>query len=697
MRSKQLRVDREEMKLFDVALMEAGREATGHGIFIDERTIETALSAINESGGIVRSYYTHDHRGGWLGWESFFEDSRSEMAIPGFFSGCRIENNKLIAGEFQFYESFATENPGIVSQLMEMAEKTPTIINQSLEILGYAVFIDEDGNEYQSRPEGVELKYELPVLRIADVYASAFVTAGAATSSLFAFGRNRPKKSEINALIAELAPLVEKFKALNTGSDRGSQQPTNTKTDMTISELFAAVKSGITDLGRQARAFSLIAETEPAKIETLTVESIEAQLSAKDNETAAKRAETLAAENNTLAAQLEAEKAARADLETRFNKFKTSGHDEQLDTGTAKDVAGRYTGLTAQIIAEKQATFGANFAMTSIADLWVPEITIQGLAERVLKQSNLLTTDVVVRSDIFQQIAEGAGTESLIPFFREPDFEDEVQKEGTEPTINALDSGRQKCPILNRVGAIGGTALAAVVSGSDPMGYALLNLAGVRLRQRERTLKSILDGLFGGAFSDIKYPGAVEAEADVTADNLIDAPMINAAEELFGEGLEQLEGGVFWCHPHILTKLKDQDLIETVKPSESNPITLHYYGGMRVFTNKSLVRGGTTSGKVYQTYLLQPRTIATGDKPQVGYAGGQAESVASLTFWDDPKTNDSKIYDRTRFVLQPAGARWKGDPAGQSATNEELATAGNWELAFSEAAKVGIVLLETNG
>jgi hypothetical protein len=57
----------------------------------------------------------------------------------------------------------------------------------------------------------------------------------------------------------------------------------------------------------------------------------------------------------------------------------------------------------------------------------------------------------------------------------------------------------------------------------------------------------------------------------------------------------------------------------------------------------------------------------------------------------------SNIYDRSRFIIHPNGMRWTGVPAGQSASNSEFATAGNWALDYETSDRVGITCLRSNG
>ena len=63
----------------------------------------------------------------------------------------------------------------------------------------------------------------------------------------------------------------------------------------------------------------------------------------------------------------------------------------------------------------------------------------------------------------------------------------------------------------------------------------------------------------------------------------------------------------------------------------------------------------------------------------------------------DTDKNNWSIYDRTRFLLNPNGAKWVGTPAAQSATNAELQTVANWNLALTAATRSGMVMFRCNG
>lgn len=346
---------------------------------------------------------------------------------------------------------------------------------------------------------------------------------------------------------------------------------------------------------------------------------------------------------------------------------------------------------------------------TQIGDLWVPEIWQGTMAERVISEPNFLNSEVVIGSAELRAAAAGPGTDVNIPFLIEPNPADQVQKERTAPTIGKLTSGTQRTAILQRVSPLGATAIAKQLSGSDPVSAILGFIVGIRYRQRATALWSQLKGLYGiaatvdaatGAFRALRLDHFSET-LNTTPANFVDSDMVLDALDLMGEAKVRLEGGIAWMHPKIETALGKQDQIEVIRNSEGK-IVLKAYKGMRVITDERLVRNGTVSGKVYTTFFAARASIAMEEKPQIvtNLAGEVAALQLSL---NDIALNETAIYDRTRYILHPQGAKWS--PAdvtdfnedGGTPANADLEDPANWALAFNDARNVGIVCLRTNG
>ena len=74
--------------------------------------------------------------------------------------------------------------------------------------------------------------------------------------------------------------------------------------------------------------------------------------------------------------------------------------------------------------------------------------------------------------------------------------------------------------------------------------------------------------------------------------------------------------------------------------------------------------------------------------------GTGTPAALTLTETDrDSLASNDILVNRRAFVIHPNGMKWKGSPAGATATNAELATGTNWER-VSDIKNMGIVMLK---
>ena len=357
---------------------------------------------------------------------------------------------------------------------------------------------------------------------------------------------------------------------------------------------------------------------------------------------------------------------------------------------------------------------------TSIGNLWIPNIWIRGVNEKAALLPALISSPIVIRNPLFDGIASGGGTSANVPYFHDiTDQSDAPQVENTQPTLQVITSGLQIAPILNREYAISATALAAQVAqvpGSAPLSpieVMTSQLAFGRQKRRQAVMVNILNGIFGsasapggaGAMASVRNDIFLEAGASPLAAQCISVGAIVNTIAALGELAATTLGGGIMMHSYIRGALLTQDQISfshystqggTVLAGGAPVVNDNYvemYKGYRVFVSDALVRPGTTSGKVFSTYIFMNGVFAWGEKPQAA----QSIDAASLSYWMDVQKNNEELYDRSRFLIHPNGLRWTGTPAGQSASNIELSTVGNWALDYSTANRVGIACLRTNG
>jgi len=346
-------------------------------------------------------------------------------------------------------------------------------------------------------------------------------------------------------------------------------------------------------------------------------------------------------------------------------------------------------------------------AITTISDLWTPAIWIQGVSEKARALPSILNSNVIVSSPLFDEIASGAGVAANLPFFKDStDDTDEIQVEDQAPTDGEIAAGIQVAPILNRVKSYNVTALAMQVSGAspDPIGEILNHIAMGRMKRRLRTLVAVLRGAFGGGadanasaseLTSMRVEAFDETGLDATVSQKISGDLAITSAALLGELSDGLEGGAILTHPNIVAQLNILDKESFKDGVESDlPFTIRTYRGIPIFTSNLLVRAGTGNGFVYETYILGAGSVGYGAKPQSNKVGDTAHLITDES---QVAKNNIAVYDRNRYLIHLNGMKWVGTPAGQSATDAELATIGNWDLAYSSADRVGGVLIRTNG
>lgn len=154
----------------NVSLLTGGIEAAGHGLFVDEATIDGAMRAV--LGKSVRAYLKH---------AGAFGDRLGEEI--GFFSGIFRDGLQLRAANFEYLESWKSANADMHAKLVELAAKAPDQFGVSLVLEHSPVWVMSDGTEKPARmgekaPKGAVR--ELPSMRVRSVMSADLVQRPAA-------------------------------------------------------------------------------------------------------------------------------------------------------------------------------------------------------------------------------------------------------------------------------------------------------------------------------------------------------------------------------------------------------------------------------------------------------------------------------------------------------------------------------------
>jgi hypothetical protein len=152
----------------DTTILTGGVEALGHGLFLDEKSVESCMACL--MGKTLPAYLTHG--GAW--------NDRLGKEI-GMFSGFYREGAKIKAAKFSFLNAFKKFQQETHQKMVELAQVMPDQFGLSVVFSGDAVYVGADGEEVSSdmpMPEGA--MYGMPAVRFSAVESADFVKAPAA-------------------------------------------------------------------------------------------------------------------------------------------------------------------------------------------------------------------------------------------------------------------------------------------------------------------------------------------------------------------------------------------------------------------------------------------------------------------------------------------------------------------------------------
>lgn len=306
-------------------------------------------------------------------------------------------------------------------------------------------------------------------------------------------------------------------------------------------------------------------------------------------------------------------------------------------------------------------------AITTVSDIIVPEIFNPYLIEATTKSSKFINSGIAT-SDAGINLSDGGKT-IQVPFFKDIDDDDEVLEDGgVGLTEHKIDSAKSVAVVHARGIAYGASDLAKAFSGADPMGAITSKLGELWARKFQKVALASLEGVFG--VSDMSDSVLDNSTSVLTADMMADASF------LLGDHYDKITS--IAMNSSVLAKLKKLELVDWVQPSE---MTMGYYTYMekRVIVDDTI----EAASGVYPIYFFG----------EGAFAYNEGDALAKIEYARDAKKGMDNLYSRRFFTMHPRGMQWKGTPAGETPSNNELKSAANWALA-AERKNVAMCLLK---
>lgn len=302
-------------------------------------------------------------------------------------------------------------------------------------------------------------------------------------------------------------------------------------------------------------------------------------------------------------------------------------------------------------------------ANTYLSDLdFVPQVFAGYVDGVVRKESRFFNSGIVVDT---AALLPALGNTVTLPSWNGLEGDADVMG-ASAPGVNALTTSAQVAAILQRVKKYGVNDLASAFAGSDPLQNLGNKVAKFWANQIDKTAMKI-------AVASATALGAVNDQSA----NAISASRIIDTRALLGEYVD--EAGFMVVHPDILASLQKAELTSVRPGADGRLITV--YQGMEVIVSNTLA----PASNVYDTIICRPGAM--------GYADGtKAEHVLEVA----REIGHADVFaTQKRYTVHAAGAKFTGTPAGATATDAELATAGNWALGAADLNHFGIRVLKS--
>lgn len=305
---------------------------------------------------------------------------------------------------------------------------------------------------------------------------------------------------------------------------------------------------------------------------------------------------------------------------------------------------------------------------TKLSDVIVPELFNPYVVNRTMEKSALVQSGIITNNSEFDGLASQASPLINMPFFEDLTGESEQIIEDTDLEAAKITSNKDVAAIIRRAKMWSATDLSAALAGSDPMAAIGELVSGFWTRDMQKELIAILKGVFLSTSmkNNLLDISALEGDkAKWSASAFIDA------QQLLGDAQELLTGVMM--HSAVKSELKKQNLIQTIRPSDSPEFEV--YQDKRVIVDDGCP---VDTGGIYTTYLFGQGALALGNGNPVGFVPTETDR--------DKKKGSGVDYliNRKTMILHPRGIKFTNAKVAKTEgpSRAELQEKTNWERVY---------------
>ena len=339
-------------------------------------------------------------------------------------------------------------------------------------------------------------------------------------------------------------------------------------------------------------------------------------------------------------------------------------------------------------------------ATTRLSDIIYGPLFLPTTIQRIAQLSRIRNSPIVSADAQIQQFANGPGDIVQMPFWNDLAGDSNVSSDDPAQSAvpNKLTQGQDMARKVRRNNGWQSANLVAAVLAEDPLDVVSQLIAEYWNREEQVVLGKTMAGVF--ASSGMSGNVLNVASEDPAGNSGANAVKFNAdvaanAYALLGEYGQTLSAVLM--HSRVFWNLRAQSaIVYLTDPATGLPMNDRpTWDGKDVFVSDQCPRvAGTTSGFKYTSYLFGNGAIAYSEATGQGGPKKPVEisSVAEAGNGEGVET----VWYRRAWVMHPRGIAFTGSPAGNSATNTELATGGNWTRKY-DPKLLRMVAVTTNG
>jgi len=321
---------------------------------------------------------------------------------------------------------------------------------------------------------------------------------------------------------------------------------------------------------------------------------------------------------------------------------------------------------------------------TTLADVWIPEVFASYQTNDPVESTDFIQSGIAVASPAFQDLANGAGRITTMPFWNpldasiEPNYSNDVYTDIAEP--QKVNTGEMVARISDLNEGWNSPDLVTQLSGRDPLKMVAQTVDTYWQEQFQRRAIATAIGVYndnvaanaGDMVVDISAAGA---PGTVTDANRISSDVFIRAAFTMGDRYKNI--GAVAMHSVVLQKLVSEDQIVYTRPS-GGLLDVPTYLGKRVIVDDGMPIVGGNGTTVAFKYLVI--AFAAG---AFGYGRGQAKVPQEFQRAADRANGGGTetLWIRKRWIIHPFGYSFNSTVItgpGLSPTWADLKDATNW-------------------